>query len=441
EKVIKYGEQQKIEHKIIVDGRQLKRIELTAKVNYDEVSNKILLIGSVQDITDRTGAAPPSAPPTTASSSNNSIRQHAISELSFNIRTPLSSITNLLNLFESTPLNQQQQDLLASLKTSFDDLSVVFNDLLNFSILFAEQVKIQEEDFNLKAFFETYRRSLHIRSEQIKVKSRLLSSDDLPEKVSSDSQKLMLLLNNVFNHAVKYSDEEDTITMEVHSKKSSQKITALFVSVSFKSRKTTRSSLKELMALASDSANDTQGVETIDTKRHVEKVIINKLIRAFGGTFSVLSGNQREIILQIELPVTVAAKEVVTSKVPEPSAPLRLLLVEDHPINRIATKRLLLSWSDQITVDVASNGEECLDKLKTSEYDLILMDIKMPKVSGIEATIKIRKKDSIPIIALTASASKSEEEKCLDVGMNDYLVKPFQPSDLYGCIMKLYQTI
>jgi hypothetical protein len=114
----------------------------------------------------------------------------------------------------------------------------------------------------------------------------------------------------------------------------------------------------------------------------------------------------------------------------------QVLIVEDHHVNQIVTRELLLvKWKD-LKIDIASNGKIAIDMVKKKKYDIILMDILMPEMNGYEATQFIREScrppvSDIPILAMTAFASKDDHEKCLNAGMNDYLSKPFTPDGLY----------
>ena len=108
-------------------------------------------------------------------------------------------------------------------------------------------------------------------------------------------------------------------------------------------------------------------------------------------------------------------------------------MVEDHVINQIATRKVLTSWSDFLTVDIAADGEEAVDKFHKKEYDLVLMDLQMPVMGGLEATERIRDElnlKELPIIAMTANAMTGDKEKCLIAGMNDYTTKPINPKKL-----------
>jgi CheY-like chemotaxis protein len=115
--------------------------------------------------------------------------------------------------------------------------------------------------------------------------------------------------------------------------------------------------------------------------------------------------------------------------------------VEDHFLNQIATKKVLTSWSEYVTVDIAENGLIAVEKFLEYGYDLILMDIQMPVMNGLEAARRIRENSHVPIIALTANSTKQEQDNCLEIGMNDYLAKPFQPRELYARIMNVLVAV
>ncbi len=135
--------------------------------------------------------------------------------------------------------------------------------------------------------------------------------------------------------------------------------------------------------------------------------------------------------MRVGAETTTTKKTVIT-----PQRPLKILLVEDHVLNQIATKKVLTNWSDLVTVDIAVNGIDALQIFDRS-YDLVLMDLQMPILDGLSAGKKIRATSHVPIIALTASASKQEEEQCLRVGFNSYLAKPVKPLQLYQRIIEV----
>jgi CheY-like chemotaxis protein len=142
----------------------------------------------------------------------------------------------------------------------------------------------------------------------------------------------------------------------------------------------------------------------------------------------------------VSIPVKIP-KQLTFNEGDKPDIPLKILLVEDHFLNQIATKKVLTTWSDLVSVDIAENGLIGLEKFREHGYDLVLMDLQMPVMTGIESSKKIREKSNVPIIALTANSSKQEADKCFEAGINDYIAKPFKPQDLYAKIMNQLITV
>ena len=162
--------------------------------------------------------------------------------------------------------------------------------------------------------------------------------------------------------------------------------------------------------------------------------MIYRLVEILGAKLEV-EPQGKGTTIKLAVPLELGS-EVEDASIQAPSQPKRILLVEDHVINQIATRKVLTSWSDLLTVDIAADGEEAVEKFQNHSYDLVLMDLQMPKMDGLEATLKIRAQSKVPIVALTANSSRQEEEKCLGIGMNAYLVKPFKPEELYSKISK-----
>ena len=142
-----------------------------------------------------------------------------------------------------------------------------------------------------------------------------------------------------------------------------------------------------------------------------------------------------------EVTLPVKALRMMHVDATAPDEPLKILLVEDHFLNQMATKKLLMNWSPFVTVDIAENGLIGVEKYKAHGYDLILMDLQMPVMNGFDATARIREKSIVPIIALTATASKQEADRCFEIGMNDYVSKPFKPNELYMKIMNALANV
>jgi CheY-like chemotaxis protein len=174
---------------------------------------------------------------------------------------------------------------------------------------------------------------------------------------------------------------------------------------------------------------------SVESNRMLPLIISNQLSTLMSGKLELVRKTSRKFEVKVELPIETPHQQ--PKSLPEkPVQPLSILLVEDHDLHRLATKRMLMNWSDKVIVDVARNGMEGVKLAGQKDYDLILMDLEMPVLNGIQAAIKIRSQSKAPIIALTANESKQEQERCQAIGINDYVVKPVKPESLFKRVLQ-----
>ncbi len=439
EMVAKDGKLLQIEHRILVEGKTLKDVALQAKVYYDDITDKILLVGGLQDITDRK-LSEKLIIEKKISSKAERIKEEALAEMGFHIRTPLSSIVNLLYLLENTRMNLQQTDYIKDLKTSVDDLSIAISNMLNFSVLVSDHIKVEEEKFNLRDLLKSIVQVVQIKADNAMLNLQFDIEEQLPENFLGDTKKITQILFNLMDNAIKYSPKGGRIVVEAGMKDLQASRLKLILRVKDTGRGMSRSKIKELLKsdelLKIHSENQVDG----EAKESLGIAIASKLSQTLGGTLNIFSKEGKGSEFSITIPLKIA-KETTFFAGDAPEAPLKILLIEDHFLNQIATKKVLTTWSDFVTVDIAENGLIGVEKFREHGYDLILMDIQMPVMNGIDAARKIRENSDVPIIALTANSTKQEQDKCFEIGMNDYLAKPFQPKDLYAKIMALIALV
>lgn len=430
EDVIKTGEVARVEHRIMINNRTLKYILVQAQVKYDEITNKILLIGSVQDITyQKTNLIEE----VDSGRELQEDKANRFTQLSYNIRTPLSSIVNLLYLLEKSNFSNQQRELIEGLKTSVDDLSVVLNNLLNHSLFISEDLRVYEEIFNLEEFIKNVTRSGEFKSDQADLKFEFEQSNELPTYVIGDESKVQQVLLNLLELAIMHTIGGKKIKMDVRM--TDQEVLEVNI----------RYSGKLVVVDLPDSEDDRELIQMIfgedqsdkSALPHLSTFIASKLSKLLGG--ELMSKFLSEQHCQLTFKVALKASKIGTHSNQRGmiNQMINILLVEDHFLNQIATKKVLTSWSDLVKVVTADNGEEAIQQFEKEKIDLILMDLKIPKISGIEAARIIRQKSNVPIIALTASSSKQEEERCFTVGINAYIHKPIRPEELYAKITQL----
>ncbi|MBX2877430.1 MAG: response regulator [Saprospiraceae bacterium] len=428
--VIKTGQLNRLEHKILLNNRLVKHLTIQARVNYDEFTNKIILIGSIQDTTYRldegeTALPEPSVEP------RPSVQNGEFYRFGFGIRTPFSSIVNLVYLLEKSNPTPQQSELIDGLKTSVDDLSIELNNMLNLSLLISDHVPLNEEDFSLTDMLETIQRVANLKAQQLEIPIIYQNEKELPTMAKGDAPKLSQLVHNLVEQCFSRSRVDGQVEFHVHWFKR-KKDFPFVLKVQYDGEVLPSEDIvKERSRPVQDSAQSLQEAAADDS---LSLSMIYRLVEILGAKLEVeTQGKGTTVKLAVPLEL---GSEVEDASIQAPTQPKRILLVEDHVINQIATRKVLTSWSELLTVDIAADGEEAVDKFQNQSYDLVLMDLQMPKMDGLEATLKIRAQSKVPIVALTANSSRQEEEKCLGIGMNAYLVKPFKPEELYSKIAK-----
>lgn len=417
-----------IEHRIIVDGTSIRHVAVHAKLQMGTANGQIQIVGGIQDITERK-LNEQLLLEKNISSKTASIQEEALAKMSFNIRTPLSSVTSLLHLMESAGLTPQQQACFGDLKTSVSDLSVAVNNLLNFTLMVSDTMEVTEEEVVLKEFVKGIGDVMQIKADAKQIRLQFELAPQLPEKVIADPRKINQVLYNLLDNAIKFTPEGGLVMVTVRGEGATGGKLNLQFSISDTGPGIDQEELDRILnsqeLFTQNEGND---------KKKLGLAIVNKLVQVMDGELKVDSKLGQGSSFRVTVPVTAVRKaRFLAGGVPD--VPVKILLVEDHPINQITTKKVLTAWSPHVSVDLAANGQKGVEMMEQNRYDLVLMDLQMPVMDGFDATQAIRKFSNVPIIALTANASVPEQERCLKVGMNDYLTKPFKPEELYAKVL------
>ena len=439
ENAAKDGKLHETEHRLLLDGFNIRHVALQAKVQMEETAGKIILVGSIQDITERK-ISEQLLIEKNISSQTVRIQEEVLSDLSFQIRTPLSSIVNLLFLLENGQLTGHQHNHVKDLKTSVNDLSISVNNLLNFSLMVSDNVKVEEEEINLQEYFTGTNNILKIKADAGSVALKFVLDERLPEKVIIDPKKVTQILYNLLDHAIRNNKKFGNVHVYIRSSKFQGTKGNLSISIKNSGKDLSKPEIQELLNAGQLLQTNQNEKDPLAQKKQIGIAIATKLIHILEGSLDIQSKPGEGTEFNLSLPVKIP-RETKTVASDTPDAPLRILLVEDHFLNQIATKKVLNTWSDLVTVDIAENGLIAVNKFQEFGYDLILMDIQMPVMNGLDSARKLREFSQVPIIALTANSTKQEQDKCLEIGMNDYLVKPFKPQELYARIMNAMSLV
>jgi CheY-like chemotaxis protein len=439
EKAVRYEEYGPLEHRILIDNRIVKILSLRTRIRFDEKTNKVLLLGSVQDITPSENMAMPDAskaPEPEVIKTNPYYSGELFNQISFNIRTPLSTVVHLFFLLEQTNLNKQQSKLIQDLKTTINDLSFTLSNLVNLLILSNDNLPLTLEKFRTLDILESIQRVMSFKGQQHRREVDIYIDPRLSILVKGDSNKLAQLFFCLIELAFAYSVFESFVKLRCTLDTEVDEQTRLHVQMEYTGElpvwpdTETEATAEEILSLLQPSSVD-------EGRDQLLAVVFLRLCKQLKVGQQV-SSQKGEVTIDLTIPLQVSNQ--LSTNIPKtPRKNIKILLVEDHPMQQISTKQVLTTWSDKVTVTVADNGKIALAKAKETAFDIVLMDLQMPVMDGWDAGANIRQFSSVPIIALSASNSKQEEDRCYQAGFNDYLAKPFQPQELYHRIMLLIQ--
>lgn len=369
------------------------------------------------------------------------IKSQFLANMSHEIRTPLNGIVGVINLLDKTELSEKQKVYINAIKTSSDQLMGIINDVLDLSKIEAGKVEIVESEFDLYDLIQSVISIFEMKSSDKGIGITFSIDPNVPQFIIGDSIRLNQILYNLLGNAVKFTNEgEVSLRISLLEEKNGKSELLFKVTDSgIGMREGVTDKIFEAFIQAEGDTTRKFGGTGLGL------AIVKKLVELQGGSIEVESKINEGSCFKIKLKFR-NSTEVNHHKMEEKAhsysdlKDLKILLVEDNPINQLVTKDLLEEQEAKVTI--AGNGEIAMDVLKIFQFDIVLMDMQMPVLDGYQTMMLIRESTdpqlkAIPIIALTANAIDSEIQKCFSCGANDYLSKPFKPDSLYQKIIKL----
>ncbi|ETR73347.1 MAG: multi-sensor hybrid histidine kinase [Candidatus Magnetoglobus multicellularis str. Araruama] len=379
-----------------------------------------------------------------AAESANRAKSDYLANLTHELRTPLNAILGFSQLLERSPdANEQQREYLSIINRSGEHLLTLINDVLEMSKIEAGQIHMNMTAFNLHASIKGIEEMIHRRAEE---KGLIFQVDfkGTPQHIKTDEGKFRQILINLLNNAIKFT-HSGTIQLRVF-------IDDTYTSSSIKSRRLDieiedtgigipRQEKDSIFDPFSRISHDKYGMEGAGLGLAISK----KLIELLGGNISIESKDHSGSLVRFyisyhepdpNLPTRVNKKNMIRS-VDKNWQHIQILVVEDKWENRLLLKNLLLQVGFKVLS--AQNGQKAIEQFRRYHPALIFMDIRMPLMSGIEATKKIRKMpdgNTVKIIAITAHAFEEFREDILAVGCDDLIRKPYRDSDIFDSIKK-----
>ncbi|MES2807580.1 MAG: response regulator [Bacteroidota bacterium] len=370
------------------------------------------------------------------------VKQLFLANMSHEIRTPMNAILGFARLLEEAITDEELLKYTQIIIKSGDDLLVILNDILDFSRIEAGKVNFEKQPFSIRGNVAGIVTMMESKAESKGLKLTSVIDDTLPQMLVGDSVRLSQILLNLVSNAIKFTDKGGVdISLLVADENDSNVIVECVI------KDSGIGIPLEKQAKIFESFEQA----TTDTMRKFGGTglglsIAKQLVEMQDGKISVksLPGMGAEFYFRLPFQKNIPRKAtpdgIEEAFLPVKSGKgLKVLVVEDNTINQMLIVKVL--QKREFAIEVANNGVIGLSKHRNNHYDIILMDLQMPEMDGYETTKNIRamqnaRKD-IPIIAMTAHTIKGERERCLAIGMNDYIPKPFNISELFDKIFGL----
>ncbi|MDR3698147.1 MAG: ATP-binding protein [Candidatus Sulfopaludibacter sp.] len=361
-----------------------------------------------------------------------------LANMSHEIRTPMNGILGMIEVMLDAGTLPEQSESLLIIKNSAEALLAIINDILDFSKIEAGKLDVDVIPFPVRECVEDTVRLLSVRAGQKGLQLACEIHPDVPQRIHGDPLRLRQVLLNLLGNAVKFTDS-GSVSVEVSavSRDDSRELEFAVRDTGMGIPKEKQDTIFQAFAQADGSM----------TRRFsgtgLGLTISSRLVEMMGGRIRVESRPAQGSCFFFTIPATEPAYDepapaeppgaAATSPGPGDPHPLRILVAEDHPVNQQIVVRMLENYGHRAVL--AGNGREVLEALARSDFDLILMDVQMPIMNGLEAAQAIRRTERgsghhIPIIAMTAHAMKGDREICLQSGMDGYLSKPVRIREL-----------
>ncbi|MBO6824592.1 MAG: response regulator [Sneathiella sp.] len=373
--------------------------------------------------------------------SSNKIKSDFLTLIDRELRIPLNSISTANDLLKSTQISPEQSRHLKIIKSATEDLSNLMEDIQDLANLESQKLTLIPQPVHMGDLIDKLNSQWSFLAKSKSLDFRIKADPNIPALICLDGRRLEQIIGNLVDNALKYTRSGE-IVVSIKLGRKSQKLNISVkdtgIGIAKEQQRNLFQSLEKAVA-SGDRNQDWSGLGL---------TLCYDLVKLMGGKIRVSSepGEGSKFTFDVQYTLPTSDQEFdrnFETQIPDDEAwpntspTLTILVAEDHPVNQVVTQELLTKWGHQ--VEIVENGELAVAAVATCKFDLVIMDIHMPVMDGLQACKEIRafpgRIKDIPIIALTANSMSGERQRCLKAGMNDYLTKPVHKWELKDTLL------
>ncbi len=375
--------------------------------------------------------------------SSRKMKERFLANMSHEMRTPLNAIMGMAQLLEETDLSDEQKEYIEDIILSSDNLLAIINDILEFNFIESGALTLELRKFKIRKQLSQLMETLRDRADEKNLEFNHIVSDKVPEVLVGDMVRFSQILIHLIGNAIKFT-KDGSVTVLVRT----LKFRDGRIPIEVKVKDTGIGIPEDLLYDIFDSFNQASKSTTYKYGgTGLGLSIVNQLTGRMDGKLAVEKNDKKGTIFTVTIPFELPEKSQELKLSDDKKTPadnesavfkgVSVLVVDDYPVNRKIVNGMLTKLG--CSVDEAETGENALKLIEQNNYSIILMDVHMPGIGGLEATKKIRsledkRKSGIPVVAITASVLERDISECKDAGMDDFIAKPFTRRELLSIV-------
>jgi len=374
------------------------------------------------------------------------VKEKFLAAMSHEIRTPMNAIVGLSQLLDAEHHTPTTAHNISIIRQSGEHLMTILNDVLDLAKIEANKIELRPQPLALLPQLQFVRDTFAARAQEKGIALHLETDENLPQTIIADPVRFSQVLNNLVSNAIKFTEKGEVV---ISAKLADTTISQYpNIPITYSIRDTGIGiPMEKQTAVFEEFTQADSGIAVTYGGTGLGLSIARSLVAQMGGELQLRSkpGLGSEFFFTLNLPVVSAesmAEQIQNegkTLIPRLTckAPVHVLLVEDNAFNQAVAQQTIGAICPEITLEIVEKGEDAVDQIKNKPFDLILTDLQMPGIDGYETARRLRSAHfDKPIVALTASAVRTEEPKCLEAGMNEMVLKPIAPSEMAALLVR-----